>query len=353
MEPNKPVKQLIVNYISDMGGCGYLRTIWPNEILNAKFGARKMYEGFYTSRFLVDKNILKATKAIHLQRQITDQQLEYIKWMRSFIDAENPESIMIYDMDDKIDCIPEYNQARNYFQTLNYMKNLTEIANTVNIFTVSTQHLADWITSLGCKSEVKVIPNLLPKYIYKPFGFTKPVNVKPRIVWAGSATHYNNQFKGDFEPIFDLISNTIDEFEWVFMGVNKLPVWLEPLAKKIRIIGWTAISNFPMSIKQVNADFGLAPLLDSDFNNSKSNIKMMDYWSSDVISIGSDVKPYKQSELFLKNNWKEDREQILNIFNDKVETERIIQNQNRKMDKFWLEDNLDIYMKMYGLKYTL
>lgn len=244
LAPQSKEKVLVVNFISDMGGCGYLRTIWPNEMLNAYYGSRRKYEGFYTSRFLVDSNILKEAKAIHLQRQITNNQIEYIRWMRTYLNKINPNAKMIYDMDDKIDCIPKYNLAWQFFDNPNFVHNLKEIANVINVFSVSTQPLADWISSFGCKCKVEVIPNLLPKYIYKPNPIIKTNNFKPRIVWAGSSTHYDDKLKGDFEPIYDLIINTCDEFEWIFMGVTKLPLWLESLNKKIKLIKWTPMTGF-------------------------------------------------------------------------------------------------------------
>jgi hypothetical protein len=342
---------LVLQCFSDMGGCGFLRTMWPNEMLNSYYGGRKKYEGSLSSKFLVDGNVLKNAKVFHFQRQITNNQTNYIVWLNNYRKKNNPSSLMIYDMDDMITTIPDFNMAKKFFGQPQFFENLKTIANNVDIFTVSTEYLADWITSFNATCKVKVIPNLLPKNIYKPYPIQKEKNIKPRIVWAGSSTHFSSTHKGDFEIIYDLIDNSINDFDWVIMGIHKLPDWLKHLSNKITLINtWTPVVNFSMTLKKINADFGVAPLIDIPFNRAKSNIKMLDYWSSDIVTFCSDVLPYKNSELFFSGDWSKDKESIQNIFDDKERYQTIINNQNKKLENYWLDNNLNIYMDMFGLK---
>lgn len=344
--------KLILWFTSDFGGCGHLRSIWINEALNSYFGSRKFYEGITTSRFIVDTNILKQAKIYHFQRQITDGQLDYMKFIRKYRDENHKDGIIIYDLDDRISDIPEFNYARQFFHNEHLLNNLKTIFDLVDIVTVSTDEMADWVKSYKGKARIKVVPNLVPKSIYRPYDFIRIKNAKPRIVWAGSANHFSETDKGDFEVIYDLINNTIDEFDWVLSGVRKVPAWLSHIEKKIQTTPWTPIVNFPMVLKSLNADFAVAPLLQNIFNEAKSNIKLLDYWSADLITITSKMKPYaKENDYFFSGDWKADRELIINIFNDEDKKKAIIKRQNERLNKYYLENNLNIYMDMFNLKY--
>ncbi len=83
-----------------------------------------------------------------------------------------------------------------------------------------------------------------------------------------------------------------------------------------------------MSKKELNIDFGMAPLINNIFNNAKSNIKYLDYVTSDIVTIGSREEPYKNIEVYIKNDWREDKEQILNIFNNDDLRKDILKKQN-------------------------
>lgn len=347
---------LICYYLSDFSGCGYLRTIFPNDILNNLYGNQRKYEGFYMSRFLTEKNLLPKLKAIHFQRQINPYQVAYIKKLKEMRD-EFPNELsykLIYDLDDLFTEIPSYNIASTKFNTKDVISALIEIKNNVDIFTVSTYPLKKKMEEVGgtkgtCKFQI--MPNYIPKYIYGG-NIIKTKNIKPKIVWAGSNTHFSQTDSGDFSLIYDLIKNTTHEFDWIFLGIRKLPLWAQELEGKVTIGPWVSLYNFPQKLKDLNADFGIAPLLDNDFNRCKSNIKYLDYLSADLISICSDIKPYEEAKVFIKGNWQDDRQQILDIFNNEDLQEEIKKKQNRILSKYWLEENVSTeYMSLFELKY--
>lgn len=345
---------LIIWFPSDFGGCGHLRSLWINESLNSYFGSKKKYEGMTSSRFIVDKNILIYAKAFHFQRQITKNQLDYIKFVIKFRDdnLKGKNVPVIYDCDDRFFDIPDFNYAKQFFNTEELKKNFIEIVNIVDIITVSTDEMADWIKSLNGKSKIKVVPNFVPKYVYRPYDFVKKQNEKPRVIWAGSANHYSESNMGDFSVIYDLIVNTINDFDWTLVGIRNIPKWLNNVANKITTATWSPIVGFPNKLKSLNGDFGIAPLIPDIFNEAKSNIKLLDYWSADLVTITSRMKPYeKENELFFTGDWKLDRDLILNIFNNKETMQSFIQKQHKTLNKYWLEDNLKIYMDLFNLKY--
>jgi hypothetical protein len=352
-------KKLVLWFGSDYAGCGFLRTVFPNDLLNATYSreiALGKYEGIVSSRFFIDKVILKSVKAIHFQRQLLDNQIRFIELLWK-LKKDNPTILdykIIYDTDDLFSEIPKYNYCAQFVtpDKIDLPSNIQRIKNSVDLVTTSTRPLLKKIKELGdinqCKFEV--VPNYIPKHIYGTYNH-KPKNVKPRILWAGSTTHYCSNHKGDFEPIYDLVKNTVDEFDWVFFGIRKLSGWIEEFKGKVKIMKWTSILEYPSEIKKVNADFGVAPLIENSFNESKSNIKFLDYASSDLVAMCSNVEAYRHdAKEFITGDWKQDRSRILEIFNNDELRQEILEKQRRTLSKYWLENNIDHYLSILGIK---
>jgi len=338
-------KKLVVWYNADFAGCGYLRSIFPSDMLNMKYGSRKLYEGLISSRFLVDKNILSQAKVVHFQRQITPQQISYIEWVDKTRKEDKFQFSLQYDLDDNFANIPQYNFAYNYYTSLPVAEGMKRITSVVDVFTVTTQEMADWVKSYGGSCEVKIIPNYVPKYVYRPYEWEKKKNAKPKVIWAGSPTHFNDDDPGDFKLIHDLVAGTIDDFDWVLVGFKHLPPWIKEFKGKIETRTWYSIFDFPTELKKINADFGVAPLIDNWFNRCKSNIKLLDYYSSDIISFASDCPAYKDTAInFLSPDWKTTRDQMIDIFSSFTKTENMIELQRGVMNKYWMEDNVKVYL---------
>ena len=346
-----PQANLSTWYCGDFSGCGYLRTILPNEYLNSVYGNSKKYEGLVSSRFLLEKSILPSIKNIHLQRQITNDQLKFIEAVKQIRDKHKLQYQIIYDVDDLYFNVPSYNNAGAFYNQPFIKENLQRIVNLVDVFTVSTYDLKKEIEAFKGTCKVKIVPNYVPKYIYRPYEFPKPPNEKPKIIWAGSATHFNDFDTGDLGLILDLIKNTVDEFDWIIMGLANMPPWLACLEGKVKLMKWVRhIHSVPTILKELNIDFGLAPLLDNPFNRAKSNIKLLDYASADIISIATKLPPYKESQLFLQGDWKADRDQIIEIFQNKVRKEEILNKQQRLLDKYFFENNVKKYKELFKIQ---
>lgn len=328
-------------YPSDFAGCGQLRSYFPNNVLNSFYGQhrKKLYEGIASTRLVLPDRISNDLNFIRFQRQLSNPQTTFIDIVKRYRDASECANFkMIYDIDDLIGSVPKYNSSAKSYNTDECIANLHRIVNLVDIITVSTYQLKKHLKQLGGIAKIKIIPNYLPKYLYRPYEFQKTENEKPVIVWAGSTTHFNLHDKGDFAPIFDLMQNTVDEFRWVILGIPEIPIWLEHLKDKIELRPWVrSIYQYPTELKKINADFGVAPLVNNEFNNSKSNIKILDYASADIIAICSEITPYKESQLFFSGDWKTDRDTIIDIFQNKQKQEDILRAQSRMMDSYWLE----------------
>jgi glycosyltransferase involved in cell wall biosynthesis len=107
---------------------------------------------------------------------------------------------------------------------------------------------------------------------------------------------------------------------------------------------------YPSILRKCNIDIGIAPLLDSEFNYSKSCVKFYEYASTGTVTLASNVKPYKDEVKYTANNkfddWKNKLERLIvdKKFRDELCEEQyqwVQENRNiRKIVVLW-EEALD------------
>ena len=153
-------------------------------------------------------------------------------------------------------------------------------------------------------TSIVVIPNHLPKFIWGDVRIDRhhrSISERPRIGWAGSENHFCNinsaEYKngirgGDFgDKILNFIKKTVDKYCWVFSGA--CPVELEDIKDKIEFHGWKSIFDYPAHLKSLDLDICVALLSPGIFNESKSNIKCLEYTVIGCPGVYSDIEPYK------------------------------------------------------------
>lgn len=341
-------------YSADYAGCGFLRTVFPNLILNSYYGNQNdfRYSGIVSDKLMLDGNFLKGHQIVHFQRQITPYQLHYLVELNNSRRNGQIQNLgLIYDVDDLLTEIPDFNYCRPAYDPVDCTNKLKTIFQSVDIFTTSTEYLKLKMQAIkgnsltGCS--FLVVPNLIPKFLYYKETERKK-NDKPKIVWAGSQTHFSKDNLGDLGVIYELVKRTQDEFDWVFMG-GAYPEVFKTI--KATFTGWTNLWSYPRALRNVGADFGIAPLVNHEFNRSKSNIKLLEYSACDYVTISSDLEPYRaESSLFIQPTWQETKDLIIETFTNKEKYEELINKQREMLKLYWLEDNVNrVYGNMMGL----
>lgn len=240
---------------------------------------------------------------------------------------------LIVDTDDAFDQISEEHseyklQSARVEAKKELLKNADEIW-------VSTKKLAE---SLNHLSNIHVIPNSLDRRIWHHKDTSaKGVNQKLRLVYMGTVTH-----DADLKLILPALNNVDklfpDSFELTLIGVtDNIPAyeWVNKVYLKSSV--------YPLFVewftKEKRFDIGLSPLVDNNFNASKSDIKCLDYIAAGILPIVSDVEAYKSEDLDdlvvrVKNN-QEDWEKVLsNLVADPVATRKIIQSKVRSGQEY-------------------
>lgn len=149
---------------------------------------------------------------------------------------------------------------------------------------VSTQPLADAYGKY-CP-DVRVMPNCLDENAWD--GLRKKTDQatrqRLRVGWAGAMQHLD-----DLEMIADVVRELAGEVDWIFMGM--CPDVLRPYVKEFH--PFVPYADYPAKLATLDLDIAIAPLQDNLFNESKSNLRLLEYGAMGWPVVCSDVYPFR------------------------------------------------------------
>lgn len=343
-------------FVADKGGCGHIRGVFPTMLCNVERFQDKniIFDSSYGQWYPLDKSFYSNKLFVILQRAATENQLKFFNLLKTKLLKDIP-CKPIYEIDDDLIDVPEWNMASSYY-TKNRKYAIEVIKGCFGV-TVSTEHLAKKIRRLN--KNVKVIPNHLLKFQWGDIPAVKEIEGKPKILWCGSSNHFalpNSGLEGgDFgKDLIEFIKKTTDIYDWHFMGA--IPKELIDFKDKFKFLPWKDIFAYPSYLKSLNIDLGIAPLMKTEFNKSKSNIKSMEYTASGIPGIYTNITPYAN----LKNVCDSDEEMISYIEkmvkDDDYRKETWENDYNVHKDYlFWEENNnvkryVDTYLSFFNIK---
>ena len=249
---------------------------------------------------------------------------------------------IVFDIDDLLWDIPMYNNAFCFYST-KVLSDLSANIRNSDVITVSTQPLADYISTTFNKPTV-VIPNYLDSsYSYRPTN-----NERIKIGWCGSPSHF-----GDFsDELVDYLKELIDSYRIEFTVFGELPdVFLD--TPNIRHVRWCDMGSYHRTLSSLQLDIGLIVCKDNHFNKCKSNIKFLEYSSASICTIADNIYPYVntivegETGLLVKeqSDWKKHIEYLIT---NPSEIQRIAKNANTYVaSKHTLTSDAANYMKLW------
>lgn len=364
----------VISYPADVGGCGFYRMMFPKMSLQTITPFVRFIESF---KYVIDPNFYRDIRIIRLQRQVSNSQCEfYLKFLKPV--CRSLGIWMVYEIDDVIcyDDIPNYNCAKEAFNKDEFYHNVKTMLEISDFITVTTDELKSYY-STKYKIELDkiiVIPNYLPRWwIGETYNidrqciqFEEFINnkKKPRIGLPLSSSHYDlsgkNNYVDDITHIVEYIRNTHRQYQWCFIG--HVPKQLEDLLrdKKIEILPGSDLLNYPREMWRHNFQCIVAPLQDNIFNNSKSNIKLLESWALGIPSISQNLPIYnKYTDMVFDNA--NDLDNKLNwLFKDRQTYRKHIKENRNFIDygktsiKYfekgaWIEKNLDKWLSIHTL----
>ncbi len=271
-------------WIADMGACGHYRVLQPLRTMAQKLGMQ-VEVGSGSS---LPYTVLVAQRT---HKPETVEFLEHVIQARQLVSGVTVPKI-VYELDDDLWSIERDNPGFDYYTSNGvgeYAKKAVRLADAV---TVSTEPLADVVRKLN--PNVSVVPNSIPaKYLNEAaYPYTLGTLDKPFVMgWSGSATHVN-----DFRMCAGAI-NTFMRFNphtrMVFFGTDYSELLEPDVRDRCLQAPWTkSVPGYLDLLSAAQIDVMLAPLAPSKFNESKSNLRLLESAALGIPVIATDWGPY-------------------------------------------------------------
>jgi len=348
-----------VQYYADYSGCGFWRMIWPEHVLNAYNHC--VVHG--STVMCLDPRWYVHTKVVRLQRQATAHQLQFVRFLKEV--QSQVGFRLIYEIDDLVfhEDIPEYNKFKPAFTDPAIRENILQIMNLCDEVTVTCQFMKDYYAEKTGHKNITIIPNFPPKFWignhYDPKWIGECFDQykrKPRILYAGSGAHFDVENRvnqnDDFAHVIKAIYDTVHKYQWVFLGAFPLP--LRPLVEKglVEFHPWVNLYNYGEKIKNLRVNMMVAPLQDSNFNKSKSDLKLVEANAFGIPIACQDLCTYQAAPFKFKTG-----EEMLTVIEDVLSKKGRYMNLSAKArasaNSRWLENsqNIGCYKELMTLPY--
>lgn len=359
MRPPEMDLKRAINYYADYSGCGFWRMIWPEHLLNAHNNL--VMHG--STVMIFDKNFYRNTEAVRIQRQATDHQKFFVQHLKAL--SKEMGFRLIYEIDDLVfhEDIPEYNKFKPAFTDPSIRKNCQEIMDMCDEITVTCDFMKHYYMEKTGHTNITVIPNYPPKWWMGNFYDEKRISQnfdanqnKPRILYAGSGAHFDVENRvgqnDDFAHINKVIVDTIDKYQWVFLGAFPLPLMHFVKAKKIEYHPWSQLYAYPEKIFNLNVNMMVAPLQDNTFNKAKSDLKYIEACCYGLPIACQDIETYRNAPIRFKT-----ADEMIDRIDETMAKKGKYMNMCAKNRKYaetrFLEnpENIGKYVELYTLPY--
>jgi glycosyltransferase involved in cell wall biosynthesis len=352
-----------LNYYADYSGCGFWRMIWPEHVLNAH--QKTIVHGSTVMNF--DERYFANIKSVRIQRQATEHQREFVKFLRSMADKHSFK--IIYEIDDIIfsEDIPEYNKFKPAFTDPKIRQVSQEIMAMCDEITVTCDFMREYYMAKTGNKNITVIPNFPPEFWigrfyrenlikdnYRKFCCTK--KAKPRILYPGSGAHFDVDNRvgqdDDFAHVRDVIAKTADKYQWVFLGAFPLPLQNLVREGKIEFHPWKRLYEYPSMISDLNANIIVAPLQNNTFNKAKSDLKYIEAGCFGLPAVCQDIDTYNNAPIRFTTG-DEMIDQIEKLVNSSTNYYEHSSRARKVAESRFLErdENIDCYNELYNLPY--
>jgi glycosyltransferase involved in cell wall biosynthesis len=273
-----------VAMLKDRSGSGYWRVVFPVNHMDQTGMSIDITSAGMKYEYLREYD------TISVQR-LCDWESYYILER-----LKNEGKRIVYDIDDDLFNIPKTHPD---FRLIGHDEKIAAacIMKLADAVVVSTVPLAEIIKDVaGCDSIV--IPNAVDMSNgWTPTPFTgSPDNIK-RIFWQGGNTHAD-----DWTECADAIDAILGERQDVrvvilgflppiVIGMLQKPNW----KGRVEFLEFSSAETYFTMMKHIKADVGIAPLIDTRFARSKSNLKFLEYTATGMPTVASDVRPYSDT----------------------------------------------------------
>lgn len=297
---------ILNNLLDFKSGCHFYRIFLPS-LLMIKNGVdinyvTHNYEDDKLEEMIKSSDIISFSRA-YRHKESLDKCIELCKKHNKKI---------VYDLDDDIWNIIDENPAKAGQKILEECGD--RLLKDADVITTTTEDLANILRKKN--KSVVVIPNAIDPELFRDYGKTN--ESLPIVVYSGSASHWNDmltilptleEVKKEHPFAFVLIGFTGAPLDSAMYEYNKLAKWgatgeagkyqtsalkCYEYLKRMRVIHYPFYTPelYPDIFSKINADIGLCPLEENEFNHSKSCVKFYEYGACGVATIAPRLLPY-------------------------------------------------------------
>lgn len=269
----------VFGWLADMAGCAWYRIILPLGQLRATGQIEARWSG------KIEEDTPENVDVIIAQR--TCMAGPSWRWQKLAQMPNRP--MLVLELDDDLMALTPDNPASRTYNDPQTRANLVQNIRVADLVTVSTPALAERISRFN--QNVVVLPNCIPGELlaWQPGTYLDRFTVG----WQGSPTH-KADWKTAAEPIrrwYETASKATDgQVEFHTMG--GVPDTF-PEIRRHRHSGWE--QDIAKYYLKLDWDVALAPLADTMFNRSKSDIRVVEAAALGFPAVASDVTAYHDS----------------------------------------------------------
>lgn len=268
----------IMFWAADDSGCGYYRCKVPAHGLR-----QRGMEVAVSTRWT---DIQGGTPGWHHPDVLIGQRV--LKDGPSELFRNRSDLLRIYELDDDLLNVPGTNPAFDTYSPPEAQKNIRENIAAADRVIVSTVGLADRISTMH--HDVRVVPNYIKAEMLADKPPLHPAYTPEeefRVGWSGGPTH-----RADWNAVGNYIKRFINDnprTRMILIG-DLPPAAVTPERTEYREWVWGVEEH----LRSLAGAFhvGLAPLVPSLFNRSKSHIKILEYNSQGIPALASPVGEY-------------------------------------------------------------
>lgn len=184
---------------------------------------------------------------------------------------------VIYDIDDNF-----WEVSKNSTAKITFPREVLEVAERClkecDGIVTSTDHLGKYLSRFN--TNIVTMPNRL---MTLPYLLPKVGNGRVRIGWTGTSTHIPDLELQFTNALIDLRRKYPGKVSLHFVG------WMPSIPRELlpEFIPWIDSMTYLEDLNKLRWNIGVAPLINSAFNNSKSNIKYLEYSACGVTPVMS------------------------------------------------------------------
>lgn len=327
--PWRPLPR-VLGQPGDTSGCGEYRVYAPmRALVNAGKVQGKAEKYIFSPPEMQRLDV----DSVVLQRQVLPEQVAAIKDLKKFSRA-----LRVFELDDLLVNLP---MKSAHAKTLSpvVISGLYEALAMCDRFVVSTVPLKAAYHNLS--SDIRVVPNRLERARWDGFKPMRQQSRKPRVGWAGASGH-----GGDLEMISGVVESLADHVDWIFLGM--CPEVMRPWVKEFHL--GVPLHEYPQKLASLNLDLAIAPLENNQFNEAKSNLRLLEYGILGYPVICTDIYPYQGDipVMRVRNKQQEWIDAILNHVSNLDNLAERGDNLREHIQAHWmLEDHLDEWMQAW------